>query len=92
MIGNDGSLWRIDEKRYKEKEGLIYIPPFSVPEHGNQIYSIALDQYNNEWVLTNRGHWIYGKNKLSGKRKFIKRLDGMWNFDVLYLMIGVINS
>jgi len=70
VIGNDGSLWRIDEKRYKEKEGLIYIPPFSVPEHGNQIYSIALDQYNNEWVLTNRGHWIYGKNKLSGKRKF----------------------
>ena len=63
VIGNDGSLWRIDEKRYKEKEGLIYIPPFSVPEHGNQIYSIALDQYNNEWVLTNRGHWIYGKNK-----------------------------
>ena len=70
VIGNDGSLWRIDEKRYKEKEGLIYIPPFSVPEHGNQIYSIALDQYNNEWVLTNRGHWVYGKNKLSGKRKF----------------------
>ena len=70
VIGNDGSLWRIDEKRYKEKEGLIYIPPFSVPEHGNQIYLIALDQYNNEWVLTNRGHWIYGKNKLSGKRKF----------------------
>lgn len=70
VIGNDGSLWRIDENKYKEKEGLIYIPPFSIPEHGNQIHSIVLDQYNNEWILTNSGYWTYGENKLFGKRVF----------------------
>lgn len=70
VIGENGGLWRIDGKRYKKKGGIVYISPSSVPEHGNQIYTIALDPYGNEWILTNNGYWVYGNKELTGKRKF----------------------
>lgn len=70
IIGRNGELWRIDEKKYKDKTGMSYIPSLSVPEHGECVYEIILDQYNNEWILTNNGCWVYGKEKMSDNRQF----------------------
>lgn len=70
IIGNNGGLWRIDEKNYKDKEGVRYIPPFSIPEHGEYVYKIALDQYGSEWILTSNGYWVYDNENVSGNRQF----------------------
>lgn len=65
VIGSNGELWRIDEKRYKEPDGLKYYPPSSNKYHGNRIYTIGLDIYGNEWIFTNKGYFAHGKKELS---------------------------
>lgn len=70
VIASDGNLWRIDEAMYKKDKGVMFLPSGSVPQHGNRVYSIILDAYGNEWVLTDRGCFVYGKRELSDSRNF----------------------
>ena len=48
----------------------IFLSSGSVPQHGNHVYSVVLDAYNNEWILTDKGCFVYGKRELSDKRDF----------------------
>ena len=34
---------------------IISVVGVSVPQHGNHVYSVVLDAYNNEWILTDKG-------------------------------------
>ncbi len=65
IVGTEGELWRINETQYKEQGGLIHYPPQSSAYHGNQIYDVALDPHGNEWILTNKGYFVYGKKALT---------------------------
>lgn len=67
IIGDDGSLWRIDEKKYREKGSVEYFASKSSKIHGERVYGIELDQFGNEWILTNRGYWVYDKLELYGE-------------------------
>lgn len=70
VVASDGNLWRIDEADYQKDNGVIFLSSGSVPQHGNHVYSVVLDAYNNEWILTDKGCFVYGKRELSDKRDF----------------------
>lgn len=70
IIASDGNLWRIDEAMYKKDKGVMFLPSGSVPQHGNRVYSVVRDAHDNEWVLTDKGCFVYGKRELSDSRNF----------------------
>ncbi len=69
-VGTDGSLWRFDGKDYKGEKGVTYYPPHSTKQHGERIYSVQLDPYGNEWVLTDNGCFVHEKGELSYDKVF----------------------
>jgi len=70
IVGKNGKLWRCDENNYKKKQGLIYLPENSIPQHGKQILHIELDAYGNEWIFTDKGYFVNGNKKLRGNIPF----------------------
>lgn len=70
LSARDGSLWRLDGRRYDEAGALKYFPP-TRQERGETIYGIYNDGNGGEWVLSNRGYWVYGKSDISGCREFV---------------------
>ena len=70
IIASDGNLWCIDEALYKKDKGVMFLPSGSVPQHGNRVYSVVRDAHDNEWVLTDKGCFVYGKRELSDSRNF----------------------
>lgn len=69
LAGRDGSLWRIDGKRYRERGSIRYFQP-TRPERGETVYDIRPDGKGGEWVLSNHGYWVYGREEISGLREF----------------------
>lgn len=69
LAARDGSLWRIDGKNYRER-GSVRLFQATRPERGETIYGIYPDGKGGEWVLSNRGYWVYGRNDIDGLRDF----------------------
>ena len=70
IVGTNGDLWRIDCFRYKDKGGLVYLPAHSDAERNRYVFTISLDMQGNEWVLTNKGYFVYGNNALKGNEAY----------------------
>lgn len=68
--GNKGDLWRIDCNRYVEGGSLDYMEAYDIPSHGGNIYDIALDNFGNEWIFTDKGYFVYGDETLQGHELF----------------------
>lgn len=68
--GNRGDLWRIDCNRYMEEGSVSYMKVYDIPSHGDNIYDIALDNFGNEWVFTDKGYFVYGSETLQGHGAF----------------------
>lgn len=66
IVGTNGDLWRIDCFRYKDKGGLVYLPAHSDAERRRYVFTVSLDMQGNEWVLTDKGYFVYGNNALKG--------------------------
>ena len=66
IVGTNGDLWRIDCFRYKDKGGLVYLPTHSDAERKRYVFTVSLDMQGNEWVLTDKGYFVYGNNALKG--------------------------
>lgn len=66
IVGTHGDLWRIDCFRYKDKGGLVYLPTHSDAERKRYVFTVSLDMQGNEWVLTDKGYFVYGNNALKG--------------------------
>lgn len=64
VTSDNGDLWRIDCYRYKEKGGLVYFP--AVSSSRRTVYKVALDAQKREWVLTDKGYFVYGNKSLKG--------------------------
>lgn len=69
LAGRDGSLWRIDGKRYRERGSVRYFQPTRA-ERGETVHEICPDGNGGEWVLSNHGYWVYGHDGISGLREF----------------------
>lgn len=69
-VGNKGDLWRIDCNRYMEDGSVDYLEAYDIPSHGGNIYDIALDNFGNEWIFTDKGYFVYGDKTLQGHELF----------------------
>lgn len=69
LAARDGSLWRIDGNNYRERGSVSYFQP-ARPEHGEIVHGIFPDGKGGEWVLTNRGYWVHGRDGIHGQREF----------------------
>ncbi len=69
LLGRDGSLWRLDGKRYREQGAVRYFPATRA-ERGENVFGIYPDGAGGEWILTNHGYWVYGKDEIHGLREF----------------------
>ena len=59
-----GYCYRIDEKRYKEKDGITLYSTFNGFLKGEHIFTIFQDSDKDEWILTDKGVSIIGKKTL----------------------------
>jgi Signal transduction histidine kinase len=73
IIGDKNKLYRVDENTYT-KEGSLIAVNFAQ----NEVYNITQDCFGNEWLLTDKGIFIYGKGILSNRTpfKFITEIFG----------------
>lgn len=72
-----GDLFRLDEDRLGEKDGIVHLPCHSCTEHGKRIYSVHKDKNGYEWILTDRGTFVYGHPEIRTKveLRYIKEVD-----------------
>lgn len=70
IVDANGDLWRIDCYRYKDKGGVVYLPAHSDAERKRYVFTVSLDVWGNEWVLTSKGYWVYGKDTLKGNEAY----------------------
>lgn len=72
-----GDLFRLDEDRLGETDGIVHLPCHSCAEHGKKIYSVHKDKKGYEWILTNRGTFVYGHPEIRTKveLRYIKEVD-----------------
>lgn len=70
IVDANGDLWRIDCYRYKDKGGVTYLPVHSDAERKRYVFTVSLDVWGNEWVLTSKGYWVYGKDTLKGNEAY----------------------
>lgn len=72
-----GDLFRLDEDRLGETDGIVHLPCHSCAEHGKKIYSVHKDKKGYEWILTDRGTFVYGHPEIRTKveLRYIKEVD-----------------
>ena len=63
-------LFRVDEKRYKEKEGITLYSTFNGILKGEHIFTIFQDSDKDEWILTDKGISIVGRKKIDSDFPF----------------------
>lgn len=72
-----GDLYRIDEDRLGEADGIVRLPCHSCAQHGKKIYAVHRDSYGYEWILTDRGAFVYNHPEIHTDIEFryIKEAD-----------------
>ena len=73
-----GYCYRIDEKRYKEKDGITLYSTFNGFLKGEHIFTIFQDSDKDEWILTDKGISIIGNKKIDSDFpfQFIQEYNG----------------
>lgn len=73
-----GYCYRIDEKRYKEKDGITLYSTFNGFLKGEYIFTIFQDSDKDEWILTDKGISIIGNKKIDSDFpfQFIQEYNG----------------
>lgn len=78
VICDKGYCYRVDEKRYKEKEGITLYSTFNGVLKGEQLFTVFQDSDKDEWILTDKGISIVGNKKIDSDFpfKFIQEYNG----------------
>ncbi len=71
---DNGNFWRINGENYAKENGIEHFSNL-FPKGKMQINGIYSDATGGEWILSDKGYWVYGKKGLSGMRHFIKAID-----------------
>lgn len=75
IVCSKGDCYRVDEQRYKEKEGITLHNTFNGALKGNDILDVFQDSDGDEWVLTNRGISIIGSKKIGSDFPFKRIME-----------------
>ncbi len=69
-ITESQDLYRIDDRNYRNPEGIRFFGHATHPYLGGSVHEIFLDSNGNEWVLTDKGVLTEGKKKIRSNRTF----------------------
>ncbi len=72
-----GDLFRLDSDRLGKTDGIVHLPCHSCAEHGKKIYSVHKDKKGYEWILTDRGTFVYDHPEIHTKveLRYVKEVD-----------------
>lgn len=62
-----GELFRIDEERLGEADGIVHLPCRSCAGHGQKIYTVYQDKRGYEWILTEQGTFVYNHPEITDR-------------------------
>ena len=72
-----GELFRIDEERLGEADGIVHLPCRSCAGHGQKIYTVYQDKRGYEWILTEQGTFVYNHPEIQTdvRVRYVKEAD-----------------
>lgn len=72
-----GELFRIDEERLGEADGIVHSPCRSCAGHGQKIYTVYQDKRGYEWILTEQGTFVYNHPEIQTdvRLRYVKEAD-----------------
>ena len=72
-----GELFRIDEERLGEADGIGHLPCRSCAGHGQKIYTVYQDKRGYEWILTEQGTFVYNHPEIQTdvRLRYVKEAD-----------------
>lgn len=72
-----GELFRIDEERLGEADGIVHLPCHSCAGHGQKIYTVYQDKRGYEWILTEQGTFVYNHPEIQTdvRLRYVKEAD-----------------
>ena len=72
-----GDLFRIDEERLGETDGIVHLPCRSCAGHGQKIYTVYQDKRGYEWILTEQGTFVYNHPEIQTdvRLRYVKEAD-----------------
>lgn len=72
-----GELFRIDEERLGEADGIVHLPCRSCAGHGQKIYTVYQDKRGYEWILTEQGTFVYNHPEIQTdvRLRYVKEAD-----------------
>lgn len=70
IVCDKGYCYRVDEKRYKEKEGITLYGTFGDVLKGGQVFTVFQDSEKDEWILTDKGVSVVGRKNLESDFPF----------------------
>ena len=72
-----GELFRIDEERLGEADGIVHLPCRSCAGHGQKIYTAYQDKRGYEWILTEQGTFVYNHPEIQTdvRLRYVKEAD-----------------
>lgn len=72
-----GDLFRIDEERLGETDGIVHLPCRSCAGHGRKIYTVYQDKRGYEWILTEQGAFVYSHPEIQTdvRLRYVKEAD-----------------
>lgn len=72
-----GDLFRIDEERLGETDGIVHLPCRSCAGHGRKIYTVYQDKRGYEWILTEQGAFVYNHPEIQTdvRLRYVKEAD-----------------
>jgi two-component system sensor histidine kinase/response regulator len=70
-------LFRIDEERLGEADGIVHLPCRSCAGHGQKIYTVYQDKRGYEWILTEQGTFVYNHPEIQTdvRLRYVKEAD-----------------
>ncbi|NDW13433.1 hybrid sensor histidine kinase/response regulator [Bacteroides sp. 214] len=83
LVCDKGYCYRVDEKKYKESDGIELYSTFSENLKGENVYTIFKDSQGDEWILTDKGVTVVGQKKVDSDFPF--KSIGEYN-GVVYLV------
>lgn len=72
-----GELFRIDEERLGEADGIVHLLCRSCAGHGQKIYTVYQDKRGYEWILTEQGTFVYNHPEIQTdvRLRYVKEAD-----------------
>jgi len=75
ILCEQGYAFRVEDSRYREKEGIVSYNTFDGNLPGNYVYHVMQDRDGDEWILTDGGTFVHGAKNVRSSIPFMYGQD-----------------